>query len=483
MLAECGVTWVVIGHSERRHLFGELDYRVNEKARAALAHGITPIVAVGETAEEHAAGQARDKVCAQVHAAFDGLPLADLARCVVAYEPIWAIGTGNADSPASANAIMGEIRALAGLDHARILYGGSMKPDNVAEFLAQPNIDGGLVGGASLDPGSFAALLEGARAMKKRPFVLAILDGWGTSASAHGNAILAADLPNWTRILATYPHTLLEASGEAVGLPKGVMGNSEVGHINIGSGRVVPQGVVVIDEEIASGTFGQNKTLRACIDHVRKTGGTLHLLGLISDGKVHSSLDHVEALIDVITEAAVPLAIDAFLDGRDTPPRSAGTYLARLEQHLAKHHSTARSRRSRAATTRWTATSAGTARARPTTRSRTHRRVSVSDRAGRARRRIRARRERRVRRAGDRRRAAPDPRRRRVHLLQLPSRPRAPAHARVQRSGVLALPGAHVRRPRVRDDDALRGELPQPGPVRAAAAVPRVRRDRRERRS
>ena len=176
--------------------------------------------------------------------------------------------------------------------------------------------------------------------MKKRPFVLAILDGWGTSASAHGNAILAADLPNWTRILATYPHTLLEASGEAVGLPKGVMGNSEVGHINIGSGRVVPQGVVVIDEEIASGTFGQNTTLRACIDHVRKTGGTLHLLGLISDGKVHSSLDHVEALIDVITEAAVPLAIDAFLDGRDTPPRSAGTYLTRLEQHLAKHHST-----------------------------------------------------------------------------------------------------------------------------------------------
>lgn len=170
--------------------------------------------------------------------------------------------------------------------------------------------------------------------------MLAILDGWGTSAAAHGNAILAADLPNWTRLLATYPHTLLEASGEAVGLPNGVMGNSEVGHINMGSGRVVPQGLVVIDEEIASGTFGQNATLRACIDHVRATRGTLHLLGLVSDGKVHSSLDHVDALIDVITEAAVPLAIDAFLDGRDTPPSSAGTYIARLEQQLAKHHST-----------------------------------------------------------------------------------------------------------------------------------------------
>ena len=164
MLVECGVTWVVIGHSERRHLFGELDYRVNEKARAALAHGITPIVAVGETAQEHAAGRAREKVCAQIEAAFDGVPAADVARCVVAYEPIWAIGTGNADSPAEANQIMGEIRAKTpGLDSARILYGGSMKPDNVAAFLAQPNIDGGLIGGASLEPASFAALLDAAR--------------------------------------------------------------------------------------------------------------------------------------------------------------------------------------------------------------------------------------------------------------------------------------------------------------------------------
>ena len=165
MLVECGVTWVVIGHSERRHLFGELDYRVNEKARAALAHGITPIVAVGETADEHAAGQAHAKVCEQVHAAFDGMPVADVARCVVAYEPIWAIGTGNADSPPEADEVMGRIRArMPGLDRARILYGGSMKPENVASFLAQPNIDGGLVGGASLGPASFAALLEGARA-------------------------------------------------------------------------------------------------------------------------------------------------------------------------------------------------------------------------------------------------------------------------------------------------------------------------------
>jgi len=165
MLVECGVRWVVIGHSERRVMFGELDERVNEKVRAALAHGITPIVAVGETAEEHAAGRARDKVCAQVRAAFDGVDPDDVARCTVAYEPIWAIGTGTADTPSQSNAIMSEIRgAVEGLRDSRLLYGGSMKPSNVAKFVRQPNIDGGLVGGASLDPASFAALLDGALA-------------------------------------------------------------------------------------------------------------------------------------------------------------------------------------------------------------------------------------------------------------------------------------------------------------------------------
>ncbi|MDB5071687.1 MAG: triosephosphate isomerase [Candidatus Eremiobacteraeota bacterium] len=164
MLVELGVDWVVIGHSERRALFGELDERVNEKVVAALRHGITPIVAVGETGQEHVAGLATARVREQVTLAFAGIAPADVARCVVAYEPIWAIGTGNADSPPEANALMSEIRgAVAGLEHVRLLYGGSMSPGNVADFLAQPDIDGGLVGGASLDPASFAALLEGAR--------------------------------------------------------------------------------------------------------------------------------------------------------------------------------------------------------------------------------------------------------------------------------------------------------------------------------
>jgi 2,3-bisphosphoglycerate-independent phosphoglycerate mutase len=170
---------------------------------------------------------------------------------------------------------------------------------------------------------------------RRRPLVLAILDGWGDNADAYGNAIAAAELPNWRRILATSTHTLLDASGEAVGLPRGVMGNSEVGHINIGSGRVVPQGLVVIDDAIRSGALAENAVVAQCVAHVRRTGGRLHFLGLLSDGKVHSSLDHLEALVDAAVAAGIPFAIDAFLDGRDTPPRSAATYIERIEAHCS----------------------------------------------------------------------------------------------------------------------------------------------------
>jgi 2,3-bisphosphoglycerate-independent phosphoglycerate mutase len=170
---------------------------------------------------------------------------------------------------------------------------------------------------------------------RRPPFVLAILDGWGCRDETHGNAIAAADIPNWDRLLRTHPWTRLAASGEAVGIPPGIMGNSEVGHINIGSGRTVPQGIVVIDAEIADGSFRTNPGLTGVLGHVAATGGRLHLVGLLSDGKVHSSQDHLEALIDAAIAAGVPLAIDAFLDGRDVPPRSAKRYIARLETYLA----------------------------------------------------------------------------------------------------------------------------------------------------
>ena len=169
---------------------------------------------------------------------------------------------------------------------------------------------------------------------RRRPVVLAVLDGWGIRSEAHGNAIAAADLPNWRRIVESYPNTLLEASGESVGLPKGIMGNSEVGHINIGSGRVVPQGIVVIDAAIAEGSFAKNPVLQRCIAHVKERGRTLHFLGLVSDGCVHSSLLHLEALIDAAVTAGANFQIHAFLDGRDTPPRSALGYIDHVQKHL-----------------------------------------------------------------------------------------------------------------------------------------------------
>jgi 2,3-bisphosphoglycerate-independent phosphoglycerate mutase len=171
---------------------------------------------------------------------------------------------------------------------------------------------------------------------RKGPLVLCILDGWGHRDETYGNAIAAADLPNWRRMLANYPNTLLAASGEDVGLPAGVMGNSEVGHINIGSGRVVSQGVVVINESLADGTFAHNPVLRSCLDHVRTSGGTLHLMGLLSDGRVHSSIEHLFALIDAAAKARVPLAVHPFGDGRDVAPSSMQTYLDALEAHLRR---------------------------------------------------------------------------------------------------------------------------------------------------
>ncbi len=171
--------------------------------------------------------------------------------------------------------------------------------------------------------------------MEYRPVVLAVLDGWGCRKSAHGNAIAAAELPHWHALLERWPHTTLQASGEAVGLPRGVMGNSEVGHMNLGSGRLVPQGVTVIDAAIHSGEFGHNETLRRAVAHVAASGSTLHFMGLLSDGRVHSSIEHLFALVDAAVAGDAPIAIHCFLDGRDTPPRSAEGYVDRLEAKLA----------------------------------------------------------------------------------------------------------------------------------------------------
>jgi triosephosphate isomerase (TIM) len=163
MLAKLNVTYVIAGHSERRELFGETDEMVNRKVRAILASGMTPIMCVGETLDEREAGGTETKVRGQVGAGLDGVAAEQVAALVIAYEPIWAIGTGRNATPDDAQETIAQIRhevgerwGAAAAAAVRIQYGGSVKPGNIADLMAQPDIDGALVGGASLDPDEFA---------------------------------------------------------------------------------------------------------------------------------------------------------------------------------------------------------------------------------------------------------------------------------------------------------------------------------------
>ncbi|MEI8255544.1 MAG: 2,3-bisphosphoglycerate-independent phosphoglycerate mutase [Deltaproteobacteria bacterium] len=168
-----------------------------------------------------------------------------------------------------------------------------------------------------------------------RPLVLVILDGYGHRESREGNAILLARTPNLTRLEKQFPHTLIGTSGRDVGLPDGQMGNSEVGHLNFGAGRIAQMDISRIDVAIADGELGRNAVIREVLDTAKREGGRFHLLGLVSDGGVHSSLDHLEALINLASTAGVAVALHAFLDGRDTPPRSAAGFLERIAKSLA----------------------------------------------------------------------------------------------------------------------------------------------------
>ena len=170
MLADLGCRYVILGHSERRALFGETDATVQRKAQAALAAGLIPIVCVGESLEQNEAGQTVEVVGGQVRAALDGLTGAQVAGLVLAYEPIWAIGTGRAATPEQANATIGAVRRavgeVGGADAAaavRIQYGGSVTAENAAALFAQPEIDGALVGGASLKGPDFVAVCAAAQ--------------------------------------------------------------------------------------------------------------------------------------------------------------------------------------------------------------------------------------------------------------------------------------------------------------------------------
>ncbi len=169
MLADLGCKYVILGHSERRQLFAETDMSVNRKTLAALAHGLTPIVCVGETLEQRENGTTQRVITEQIRGSLANLSPEQGASLVVAYEPVWAIGTGKTATPAQAEEVHGQIRGLltdmfgAQVSAAiRIQYGGSVKPDNAAELMSQQNIDGALVGGASLKADSFAAIVAAA---------------------------------------------------------------------------------------------------------------------------------------------------------------------------------------------------------------------------------------------------------------------------------------------------------------------------------
>ena len=169
MLKDLGVKYVIIGHSERRQMFGETDFSVNKKVIAALEAGLSPIICVGETLEQRELGITMELIALQVKSALAGVPAEKLRKCVIAYEPVWAIGTGRTATPEQAEEVCEHIRSIVrklfGSKNARattILYGGSMNEKNAFELLAQPDIDGGLIGGASLVPEKFVKIIEAA---------------------------------------------------------------------------------------------------------------------------------------------------------------------------------------------------------------------------------------------------------------------------------------------------------------------------------
>lgn len=167
--------------------------------------------------------------------------------------------------------------------------------------------------------------------------MLVVLDGFGLAPEGPGNAVALARTPNFDRYWATWPHTQLEASGRAVGLPEGQMGNSEVGHLNLGSGRVVMQSLTYLDSLIESGEFMQNEVLTQVCRQVKDSGGTLHLGGLVSRGGVHSELSHVLALVELARRQGIErLRVHAFTDGRDTAPDSGLEYVGEVEDYLLR---------------------------------------------------------------------------------------------------------------------------------------------------
>ncbi len=173
-----------------------------------------------------------------------------------------------------------------------------------------------------------------------RPVALIILDGWGIREMAEGNAVVLAHTPNYDRWTRNLERAVLDASGEAVGLPEGQMGNSEVGHLNLGAGRIVYQDLTRIDLAIRDGSFLANRTLGEAINGAKERGGKLHLIGLLGEGGVHSQSRHLFALLDAAKQQGVEPIIHVISDGRDTAPESGIGFAQKLENYLTDHPAT-----------------------------------------------------------------------------------------------------------------------------------------------
>ena len=174
--------------------------------------------------------------------------------------------------------------------------------------------------------------------MSKKPVALIILDGFALRDETKGNAVVQAEKPNFDRYWNNYPHATLKASGEAVGLPDGQMGNSEVGHLNIGAGRIVYQSLTRVNVAIREGEFQRNETFIDAINHAKKKGTALHLFGLLSDGGVHSHIHHLYALLKLAADEGLKkVFIHGFLDGRDVGPQTARGYIEELNEKIAEY--------------------------------------------------------------------------------------------------------------------------------------------------
>lgn len=167
-----------------------------------------------------------------------------------------------------------------------------------------------------------------------KPVVLCILDGWGLRAEREANAVALAETPTFDRLMATCPNATLVTHGPDVGLPRGQMGNSEVGHTNIGAGRVVAMDLGAIDLAIEEGSFPQNPALRDFIGKVKAKSGTAHLMGVVSDGGVHGHIQHLISAVEVLAGEGIPVVIHAITDGRDVAPTSAGEFVGQLVRVL-----------------------------------------------------------------------------------------------------------------------------------------------------